>query len=64
MIQGIKLAQPGVYTVLIESGKRGDGPWERVNVRHLRAQLGGHPLRNDNDVASGKIVGPAALSDP
>lgn len=44
MIQGMRLARPGVYSVVVEGASRQAGPWEAVNVRHLRAEIAQHPL--------------------
>lgn len=65
LFQGIKFAKPGVYSVVVEGAKRHDGPWQRANARHLRAELRTHPLSrvDENDPTSGKLAGPAALTE-
>ncbi len=64
IIQGMRLAQPGVYTVVVEGAKKRDGPWEPVNRRVLRAELGTHPLiRTDEKNPEGVKVRPAAITE-
>lgn len=65
MLQGLVLAKPGTYTVLVEGAKRSDGPWEFVNKRLLHAVLGPHPLArvDPKNPDSGKVTGPTVITD-
>lgn len=64
IIQGMRLPKPGVYTIVVDGAKKRDGPWERVNLRRLRAELGTHPLiGKDEKNPAGVKVRPAAMTD-
>jgi hypothetical protein len=65
MLQGLRLAKPGVYTVLVEGAKKQDGPWEFVNKRALHAVLGTHPLVrvDESNPEAGKIPGNTVITD-
>lgn len=64
IIQGMRLAKPGIYTVLVEGAKKREGPWERVNRRRLHADVGTHPLIcKDEKNPGGVKVRPAAMTD-
>jgi hypothetical protein len=65
MLQGMRLARPGVYTVLVEGAKRREGPWEFVNKRLLHARVGAHPLvrTDEKNPDAGKILGKTVITD-
>lgn len=65
MLQGMRLAKPGAYTVLVEGASRPEGPWEFVNKRALHAVLGSHPhVRVDEqNPDAGKVTGKTVITD-
>lgn len=65
MLQGLRLAKPGKYTVLVEGAKAPEGPWEFVNKRTLHAMLGSHPLvrGDDKNPNAGKVTGKTVITD-
>lgn len=64
MLQGMRLAKPGPYTVVVEGSPRRDGPWEYVNKRLLHALLGGHPLvrPDERNPDAGKVTGQSIIT--
>lgn len=65
MFQGLKLAKPGTYTVLVEGATRKDGPWNTVNKRYLRAEIATHPLvhRDEANPQAGMVSGHGTITD-
>ncbi len=63
--QGLKLAKPGTYKIVVEGAKRQEGPWEALVHRRLHAVLQPHPLAqpDEQNPDAGKITGPAAITD-
>ena len=59
LFQGIRLAKPGVYFVVVESSPRREGPWELVRRRRVQALLGPHPMAPPDQ---GKAKIPAGTS--
>lgn len=64
IIQGMRLAKPGVYSVVVEGATKRDGPWHPVNRRRLHAELGTHPLIcKDEKNPRGVKVRPASITE-
>lgn len=64
IIQGMRLAKPGVYAVIVEGAKRPDGPWQPVSRRRLHAALGTHPpIRPDEKNPESIKIRPLAITD-
>ncbi len=61
--QGIRLAQPGEYVVVVECSRRSDGPWDLVRHRRLQALLGPHPMARHDQVEARIPSGTAALTE-
>ena len=65
LFQGIKLAKPGIFNVVVEQARRSDGPWQSIARRRLHAQMRPHPLSrpDEKNPDAGKVTGPAAITD-